>query len=86
VKATPPSFSFYSNNINSSFPFFLISLFLSLLFLFFLLFDFLGPWHTKHTHTNNSWRRREKMYEGKKDKTKDYSLGLHGAAMNGNVG
>ncbi|KAG2212822.1 hypothetical protein INT46_008483 [Mucor plumbeus] len=26
------------------------------------------------------------MYEGKKDKTKDYSLGLHGAAMNGNVG
>lgn len=26
-----------------------------------------------------------KMYEGKKDK-KDYSLGLHGACMNGNVG
>ncbi|KAK4514082.1 p48 polypeptide of DNA primase [Mucor velutinosus] len=26
------------------------------------------------------------MYDGKKDKTKDYSLGLHGAAMNGNVG
>lgn len=26
------------------------------------------------------------MYENKKDKTKDYSLGLHGAAMNGNVG
>ncbi|KAG1446063.1 hypothetical protein G6F55_011699 [Rhizopus delemar] len=26
------------------------------------------------------------MYEGKKDKTKDYSLGLHSACMNGNVG
>jgi hypothetical protein len=27
------------------------------------------------------------MYESKKDKNnKDYSLGLHGAAMNGNVG
>lgn len=26
------------------------------------------------------------MYEGKKDKTKDDSLGLHSAAMNGNVG
>lgn len=26
------------------------------------------------------------MYDGKKDKTKDYSLGLHGACTNGNVG
>lgn len=26
------------------------------------------------------------MYDSKKDKTKDQSLGLHSAAMNGNVG
>ncbi|KAI7898996.1 uncharacterized protein BX663DRAFT_522792 [Cokeromyces recurvatus] len=26
------------------------------------------------------------MYEGKREKNKDYSLGLHGAALNGNVG
>jgi hypothetical protein len=26
------------------------------------------------------------MYEGKKEKNKDSSLGLHSAAMNGNVG